>query len=131
MPYVKITFDTYDDYVMAEFRPSCSIEDQGAGEQTWMHIRGEPVTEEDIEAWHRDQKPTGLPDAVEKLVIDVIAALALDETDYTIRMLYDLDPDGEPPAEEPPALETEALVQAIDALLAYKEEGSRAVITYR
>ena len=116
MPHVKLDFISDDEMVEVHFRPSVSIQDEGATEQRWGMSRGEPeATDEDLAEWM--DSATGVPDEFIPLVVEVMNAMLADTTDYSIRLLYDRTPDDEPPAVEPEELQTPRLVAAIQALL--------------
>lgn len=116
MPHVKIDFLSDDDTVEVHFRPSVTLQDEGAVEQRWGIGRGDgEASEEDLEEWMA--MPTGLPESLVPLVVDALNALLHDPSHYYIRLLYDREPDDEPPAVEPEPLQTPRLVTAVQALL--------------
>ena len=116
MPHVKIDFMSDDDGVDISFRPSVSIEDEGAVEHQWGISRESgQVAQEDLEEW--ESSFNGLPDGSNELIYAVINALLKDKNHYNIRILYDREPDGEDPAVEPETLQTSALVTAVQDLL--------------
>jgi hypothetical protein len=117
MPHVKIDFLSDDSTVEVHFRPSVSILEEGAQEQRWGISRedGEEANDEDLAEWK--DIPTGLPDTLLPLVVETLNAMLQDSTPYYIRLLYDREPDDEPPAVEPESLQTPRLVSAVQALL--------------
>lgn len=117
MPHVKIDFISDDKTIEVHFRPSVSIQEEGAVEQRWGVSRGdgEEAGQEDLDEWM--ETPTGLPDDLLSLVVEAMNAMLHDSKHYYIRLLYDRTPDDEPPAVEPDALETTRLVTAVQALL--------------
>jgi hypothetical protein len=117
MPHVKVDFIADETMIEVHFRPSVSIQDaEGAIEQRWGIQRGEgEATEGDIDEW--TDSPTGLPEDIIPLVVEIMNALLNDQNNYYIRILYDREPDDEPPAVEPEALGTPRLVEAVQALL--------------
>lgn len=117
MPHVKIDFLSDEKTIEVHFRPSVSIQEEGAMEQRWGIGRedGEEATDEDIAEWSDSE--TGLPEDLIPLVVETMNAMLRDPNSYYIRLLYDREPDDEPPAVEPEALETPRLVAAVQALL--------------
>ena len=116
MPYVKLDFSSDEEIIKVLIRPSESLKAKGAHEQQWGIERGDDeATEEDIKEW--SDTPTGMPDGMLHEVVEVMNALLDDPHCYYIRILYDLEPDGEDPAVEPEPLQTPRLVAAVQALL--------------
>jgi hypothetical protein len=116
MPHVKIDFTSDEETIEVHFRPSVSVQDEGAQEQRWGIYRSdEEATQEDINEW--TDTPCGLPDELIPLVVEVMNALVRDPEPYYIRILYDREPDDGEPAVEPEALKTPRLVAAVQALL--------------
>jgi len=117
MPHVKIDFLSDEKTIEVHFRPSVSIQEEGAMEQRWGIGRedGEEATEEDLAEWMDSE--TGLPEDLLPMVVETMNAMLHDPKHYYIRLLFDRDPDDEPPAVEPEALETPRLVAAVQALL--------------
>lgn len=117
MPHVKIDFLSDEKTIEVHFRPSVSIQEEGAIEQRWGIGRedGEEATDEDLAEWMDSE--TGLPEDLLSLVVETMNAMLHDPKHYYIRLLYDREPDDEPPAVEPDALETTRLVAAVQALL--------------
>lgn len=116
MPCVKLDFISDDKTIEVHFRPSVSIQEEGAIEQRWgiNRMDGE-ADDEDLAEWI--ETPTGMPDELLPLVVETMNALLRDPTSYKIRLLYDREPDDEPPAVEPEALQSTRLVKAVQALL--------------
>ena len=117
MPCVKLDFISDDKTIEVHFRPSVSIQEEGAIEQRWGIDRtdGEEAGDDDLAEWM--ETPTGMPDDLLPLVVEAMNAMLHDKKNYNIRLLYDREPDDEPPAVEPEALETARLVAAVQALL--------------
>lgn len=117
MPHVKIDFLSDEKTIEVHFRPSATIQEEGAVEQRWGIGReeGEEATEEDLAEWM--DSDTGLPDILLPMVVETMNAMIHDPKHYYIRLLYDREPDDEPPAVEPDSLETTRLVAAVQSLL--------------
>jgi len=117
MPHVKLDFSSDEDTVEVLIRPSASMVEKGAREQRWGMAREDEsdATDEDLKEW--SDTPTGMHDDLLHEVVEVMNALRADPHGYYIRILYDLEPDGEDPAVEPEPLRTPRLVAAVQALL--------------
>jgi hypothetical protein len=116
MPHVKVDFISDEKMIEVHFRPSVSIQNEGAIEQRWAMTRGESdATDEDLAEWM--DSPTGLPEELIGRVVEIMNAMLHDPKDYYIRILYDREPDDEPPAVEPELIETPRLIDAVQALL--------------
>lgn len=107
--------------VEVHFRPSVSVQDEGAVEQRWGMSRGEEeATQEDIDEWM--DTPTGVPDDLVPMIVEIMNAMLFDPKEYYIRMLYDRSPDDGEPAVEPEVLHTQRLVDAVNQMLAWSSQ---------